>query len=135
MRVKIVFGYDGEKFNGFQILPNKRTIQGELEKALTKLLNKKSKLLHLEEQMQGFQQFIKLHILTQLQQLLQRILAILSTKFCQKISEFFLQKKWVIIFMQDFPQKRKPIDIYFMKVNILIRIMNEQCFGLRVNLI
>lgn len=93
MRVKIVFGYDGEKFNGFQILPNKRTIQGELEKALTKLLNEEIKIVHLEEQMQGFQQFIKLHILTQLQQLLQRILAILSTKFCQKISEFFLQKK------------------------------------------
>ena len=45
MRVKIVFGYDGEKFNGFQILPNKRTIQGELEKALTKLLNEEIKII------------------------------------------------------------------------------------------
>ena len=45
MRVKIVFGYDGEKFNGFQILPNKRTIQGELEKSLTKLLNEEIKII------------------------------------------------------------------------------------------
>lgn len=45
MRVKIVFGYDGEKFSGFQILPNKRTVQGELENALSKLLGEEIKIV------------------------------------------------------------------------------------------
>jgi tRNA pseudouridine38-40 synthase len=39
MRVKIEFGYDGKQFYGYQILPEKRTIQGELEKALSTLLS------------------------------------------------------------------------------------------------
>ena len=41
MRVKIVFSYDGSKFNGFQRLNKERTVQKEIETALTKILNNK----------------------------------------------------------------------------------------------
>src|SRR5699024_7449617 len=36
-RLKCLISYDGKRFSGFQIQPNKRTIQGEIEKALMKL--------------------------------------------------------------------------------------------------
>jgi len=37
MRVKCIISYDGSTFNGYQIQPNKRTVQGELQQALTKM--------------------------------------------------------------------------------------------------
>ena len=37
-RFKLVLQYDGKDFCGFQIQPNKRTVQGEVEKALEFLL-------------------------------------------------------------------------------------------------
>lgn len=36
-KIKCVISYDGTNFSGFQIQPRTRTIQGELEKALTKI--------------------------------------------------------------------------------------------------
>lgn len=39
MRIKIEFAYDGKDFFGYQSLPSKRTIQDELEKALSLVLN------------------------------------------------------------------------------------------------
>ena len=41
MRFLIKFSYDGTNFVGFQRQPNKRTIQGELEQALTKINDNK----------------------------------------------------------------------------------------------
>lgn len=41
MRYKITFSYDGSNFNGYQVQPNLRTVQGELEKAVS-FLNKKT---------------------------------------------------------------------------------------------
>ena len=41
MRFLIKFSYDGTNFIGFQRQPNKRTIQGEMEEALTKINNNK----------------------------------------------------------------------------------------------
>ncbi|GAA0304294.1 tRNA pseudouridine38-40 synthase [Gracilibacillus halotolerans] len=37
MRMKMVISYDGTNFSGYQIQPGKRTIQGEIEKALGKM--------------------------------------------------------------------------------------------------
>jgi tRNA pseudouridine38-40 synthase len=37
MRVKCKVSYDGTQFNGYQVQPNKRTVQGEIEEALAKL--------------------------------------------------------------------------------------------------
>lgn len=37
MRVKCIVSYDGMQFNGYQVQPNKRTVQGEIEDALAKL--------------------------------------------------------------------------------------------------
>ena len=37
MRYKIEFSYDGTYFNGYQVQPNLRTVQGELEKAVSYL--------------------------------------------------------------------------------------------------
>lgn len=37
MRIKLVFSYDGSKFNGFQRQKNDRSVQGEVEKALSKI--------------------------------------------------------------------------------------------------
>lgn len=36
-RLKCTINYDGSRFSGFQIQPKKRTVQGELEKALMKM--------------------------------------------------------------------------------------------------
>ena len=41
MRYKIIFSYDGSKFNGYQKQPNKNTIQDKLEEALTQINNNK----------------------------------------------------------------------------------------------
>ena len=40
-RIKLVVQYDGKDFNGWQIQPNKRTAQGELEKVLEFLMKEK----------------------------------------------------------------------------------------------
>ena len=45
-RVKCTIAYDGSNFSGFQIQPNKRTVQGELEKALAKMHQGKKVRLH-----------------------------------------------------------------------------------------
>lgn len=37
IRYKMKLAYDGTAFSGFQIQPNKRTVQGEIEKALSKM--------------------------------------------------------------------------------------------------
>lgn len=37
MRIKIVFSYDGSKFNGFQRQKTVKSVQGEIEKALSKI--------------------------------------------------------------------------------------------------
>lgn len=39
MRIKLVFSYDGSKFNGFQRQKNVRSVQGEIEKALSIIYN------------------------------------------------------------------------------------------------
>ena len=33
-RIKLIIQYDGSCFSGWQVQPNKRTVQGELEKTL-----------------------------------------------------------------------------------------------------
>lgn len=43
-RYKIVMQYDGENFKGFQVQPEKRTVQGELERVLTSLLKENVKI-------------------------------------------------------------------------------------------
>lgn len=37
MRIKCIISYDGSTFNGYQIQPNKRTVQGELQATLEKM--------------------------------------------------------------------------------------------------
>lgn len=37
IRYKMKLAYDGTHFSGFQVQPNKRTVQGEIEKALSKM--------------------------------------------------------------------------------------------------
>lgn len=44
MRYKVVFSYDGSNFYGYQVQPNLRTVQGELEKAVS-FLNRKTSTL------------------------------------------------------------------------------------------
>jgi tRNA pseudouridine38-40 synthase len=39
--IKIILEYDGTDFSGWQVQPGKRTVQGELEKALKIIFNKK----------------------------------------------------------------------------------------------
>ena len=36
-KIKCTFSYDGTNFSGSQIQPNKRTVQAEMEKALSKI--------------------------------------------------------------------------------------------------
>lgn len=40
-RFKLILEYDGTNFSGYQVQPNKRTIQGELEQALEKIYGQK----------------------------------------------------------------------------------------------
>lgn len=40
-RIKLTIEYDGTNFSGYQVQPEKRTIQGEIEKALEKLYQQK----------------------------------------------------------------------------------------------
>jgi tRNA pseudouridine38-40 synthase len=42
--IKILIEYDGTDFHGWQVQPGKRTVQGELEKALKKIFNKKTRI-------------------------------------------------------------------------------------------
>ncbi len=42
--IKIIVEYDGTGFHGWQVQPGKRTVQGELEKALKKIFNKKIRI-------------------------------------------------------------------------------------------
>lgn len=42
MRVKCIVSYDGSQFYGFQIQKNKRTVQGEIQKALEKITEKET---------------------------------------------------------------------------------------------
>ncbi len=43
-KFKIDFAYNGKNFSGFQVQPEKRTVQGEIEAALFVLLKKKTKI-------------------------------------------------------------------------------------------
>ena len=43
-RYKLIIEYDGSEFSGFQVQPEKRTIQGEIEKVLEFLLKTKTKI-------------------------------------------------------------------------------------------
>ena len=43
-RIKFVMQYDGKKFSGFQVQPEKRTVQGEIEKVLNFLFKKSIKI-------------------------------------------------------------------------------------------
>src|SRR5699024_7782740 len=45
-KIKCTIKYDGARFAGFQIQPNKRTIQGEIEKALQKMHKGKKIRIH-----------------------------------------------------------------------------------------
>ena len=40
-RIKLTIEYDGTNFSGYQVQPGKRTIQGEIEKALEKIYQQK----------------------------------------------------------------------------------------------
>lgn len=44
-RIKIEFAYDGRNFSGFQVLKDKRTVQGTLQDALGKLLGEPIKIV------------------------------------------------------------------------------------------
>ncbi|HZH61643.1 MAG TPA: tRNA pseudouridine(38-40) synthase TruA [Metabacillus sp.] len=46
MRVKCIVSYDGTHFNGYQVQPNKRTVQSEIEAALKKLHKGQSIKIH-----------------------------------------------------------------------------------------
>ena len=43
--IKLTIQYDGSDFSGYELQPNKRTVRGEIEKALFKLFKKKIKLI------------------------------------------------------------------------------------------
>lgn len=45
-RYKIVFSYDGSQFAGYQCQPNLRTVQGELEKAVSYINGQKKTIVH-----------------------------------------------------------------------------------------
>ena len=46
MRVKCIVSYDGTQFSGYQVQPNKRTVQSEIEAVLTKLHKGQSMKIH-----------------------------------------------------------------------------------------
>ena len=46
MRYFITFSYDGSKYKGYQKQPRAKTVQGELEKALTKINSDESVSVH-----------------------------------------------------------------------------------------
>lgn len=46
MRYFMTFSYDGSEFSGYQKQPNKRTVQGELERALKQINNNKETEVH-----------------------------------------------------------------------------------------
>lgn len=46
MRVKCIVSYDGTQFSGYQVQPNKRTVQSEIEAVLTKLHKGQSIKIH-----------------------------------------------------------------------------------------
>lgn len=46
MRVKCIVSYDGTHFSGYQVQPNKRTVQSEIEAVLTKLHKGQSVKVH-----------------------------------------------------------------------------------------
>lgn len=59
VRYKATIAYDGSGFSGFQIQPNGRTVQEEIEKALKKSIKASSHgFILLEEQTQVFMQRI-----------------------------------------------------------------------------
>ena len=43
--IKLIYQYDGSDFFGFQRQPDRRTVQGELEKGLYKIIRKKINLI------------------------------------------------------------------------------------------
>lgn len=45
-RVKCIISYDGTSFEGYQIQPNKRTVQGEIERVLSKMHKSDSFRIH-----------------------------------------------------------------------------------------
>ena len=45
MRYLVTFSYDGTNFNGFEMQPNLRTVEGELSKALNYINNKETKIV------------------------------------------------------------------------------------------
>jgi tRNA pseudouridine38-40 synthase len=45
LNIKLVFQYDGTGFSGYELQPGKRTVRGEIEKALLKLYRKKISLI------------------------------------------------------------------------------------------
>lgn len=46
MNILIKITYDGTKFHGFQLQPDERTVEGELNKGLAKTLNKEIKIFY-----------------------------------------------------------------------------------------
>ncbi|MDD3048919.1 MAG: tRNA pseudouridine(38-40) synthase TruA [Bacilli bacterium] len=59
-RYLITFSYDGTNYNGYQRQPQKNTIQGEIEKALTKINNNQKIKIHASGRTDG-----KVHALNQ----------------------------------------------------------------------
>ena len=44
MRYLITFSYDGSKFKGYQKQPRLKTVQGEIEKAISEITGEKRRL-------------------------------------------------------------------------------------------
>ena len=64
-RLKCIVAYDGTHFSGYQVQPNKRTVQLEIEAVLEKMHNKKFRFTPLDERTQMFMHRGKSFILTQ----------------------------------------------------------------------